>query len=76
MEVQLLRQPLHQVRALVSSEGAGGETQRQLAVTFGGPYLYEKHAAIHPLKCYFLGIRCRNSDPHMGHCTQAKATVV
>lgn len=27
VEVQLLRQPLHQVRALVSSEGAGGETE-------------------------------------------------
>lgn len=57
VDVQPLRQPLHQVRALVSGEGAGGETQRQLGVTFGGPYPYKIHAAIQPLKCYFFFFR-------------------
>lgn len=36
----------------------------------------EIHAAIQPLKCYFLGRYCHNSYSQMGHCTQAKATVV
>lgn len=54
MEVQPLRQPLHQIRALVSGEGAGGETHRQLGVTFGGPHPFNINAAIQPLKCYFI----------------------
>ena len=90
MEVQPLRQALHQVRALVSGEGAGGETHRQLGVTVRRPYTYEIHVATQPLKCYsffpflpfffffffFLGRYCHNSYSQMGHCTQAKATVV
>lgn len=54
VEVQPLRQPLHQVRSLVIGEGAGGETHRQLGVTFGGPYPYKTNAAIQPLKRYFF----------------------
>lgn len=59
VEVQPLRQPLHQVRALVTGEGAGERggrnTQRQLGViTCTGPYPYETHAAIQPLKCFFF----------------------
>lgn len=84
VEVQPLHQALHQVRALVSGEGAGGETHRQPGVTFRRPYPYEIHVATQPLKCYsffsffffFLGRYCHNSYSQMGHCTQAKATVV
>lgn len=54
MEVQPLRQPLHEVIALVSGEGAEGETHRQLGITFGGLYPYKIHAAIQVLKCYFF----------------------
>lgn len=54
VEIQPLRQSLHQVQALVSGEGAGGETHRQQSITFGGPYPYKIHAAIQPLKCYFF----------------------
>lgn len=52
VEVQPLHQALHQVRALVSGEGAGGETHRQPGVTFRRPYPYEIHVATQPLKCY------------------------
>lgn len=54
VEVQPLRQSLHQVQALVSGEGAGEETHRQLGVTFGGPFPCRIHVAVQPLKCYFF----------------------
>lgn len=54
VEVQPLRQPLHQVRALVSGEGAGGETHRQLGVTFEGPCPYRDTRSYSAVKMLFF----------------------
>lgn len=56
VDVQPLRQPLHQVRALVIGEGAGGGETRtdRWASTSRCLTRHEMHAAIQPLKCNFF----------------------
>lgn len=77
VEAQSLGQPLHQVQALVAGEGAGGENHTQQGVTFwrSTPMPHpDRHPAVKML--FLLGRCCHNSYPQMGHCAQAKATVV
>lgn len=71
VEVQPLRQPLHQLGGLGGGEGPGGEKQA------GVMDPNENAAAIHPLKPSFSG-RCWHSseNPQMGHCARAQAVFV
>lgn len=57
VDVQPLRQPLHQVRALVIGEGAGGGTHRQVGVKFAVPYLTRDACSYSSVKMLFFFFR-------------------
>lgn len=58
VDVQPLRQPLHQVRALVIGEGAGGErhAHRQVGVKFAVPYPTRDACSCSAVKMLFFSL--------------------